>query len=121
MSTRARMTAVAIGLTGGVVSGLLGVGGGVVMVPGLVLGLRVAQRRAHATSLAAIAPVAAVGAAVYAASDGMVHLGFAGLLAAGSVVGAPLGVRALAVVPERALRAIFVVASLVAGIRLVIA
>ncbi|HTU77328.1 MAG TPA: TSUP family transporter [Solirubrobacteraceae bacterium] len=53
--------AVAIGLAGGVVAGLLGVGGGVLFVPGLVLLLGLDQHQAEATSLLAIVPVAIVG------------------------------------------------------------
>ena len=54
--------AIVIGLAGGVVSGLLGVGGGVLFVPGLVIFLSLNQHHAEATSLLAIVPVAAVGA-----------------------------------------------------------
>ncbi len=54
--------AIAIGLAAGVVAGLLGVGGGVLFVPGLVLFLGLGQHQAEATSLLAIVPVALVGA-----------------------------------------------------------
>ncbi len=54
--------AVAIGLAAGVVAGLLGVGGGVLFVPGLVIFLDLTQHQAEATSLLAIVPVALVGA-----------------------------------------------------------
>jgi hypothetical protein len=51
----------AIGLAGGVIAGLLGVGGGVLFVPGLVFFLGLDQHHAEATSLLAIVPVAIVG------------------------------------------------------------
>lgn len=54
--------AIAIGLAGGVIAGLLGVGGGVLFVPGLVIFLGLNQHQAEATSLLAIVPVAIVGA-----------------------------------------------------------
>ena len=54
--------AIAIGLAGGVIAGLLGVGGGVLFVPGLVIFLSLSQHQAEATSLLAIVPVALVGA-----------------------------------------------------------
>ena len=54
--------AIVIGLAGGVVAGLLGVGGGVLFVPGLVIFLGLSQHHAEATSLLAIVPVAIVGA-----------------------------------------------------------
>ena len=53
--------AILIGLAGGIVAGLLGVGGGVLFVPGLVLVLGLSQHQAEATSLLAIVPVAIVG------------------------------------------------------------
>jgi len=53
--------AIAIGLVGGVVAGLLGVGGGVLFVPGLVFFVGLDQHHAEATSLLAIVPVAVVG------------------------------------------------------------
>jgi uncharacterized protein len=53
--------AIALGLLGGVVAGLLGVGGGVLFVPGLVFFVGLDQHHAEATSLLAIVPVAVVG------------------------------------------------------------
>ncbi len=53
--------AVLIGLAAGVVAGLLGVGGGVLFVPGLVFFMGLGQHQAEATSLLAIVPVAIVG------------------------------------------------------------
>ena len=54
--------AVAIGLAGGVLAGMLGIGGGVLFVPGLVFFLSLSQHQAEATSLLAIVPVAIIGA-----------------------------------------------------------
>jgi uncharacterized membrane protein YfcA len=53
--------AIAVGLGAGVLAGLLGVGGGVLFVPGLVFFLGLGQHQAEATSLLAIVPVALVG------------------------------------------------------------
>ena len=65
------------------------------MIPLLVLLTGHSQREAHATSLAAILPIAAIGAATFAVA-GEVDPGLAGLLGAGAVVGAPLGARVMA-------------------------
>lgn len=54
--------AILIGFCAGVSSGMLGIGGGVLFVPGLVFFLSQGQLEAEATSLLAIIPVAAVGA-----------------------------------------------------------
>ncbi len=53
--------AILLGLAGGVIAGLLGVGGGVLFVPGLVFFVGLDQHHAEATSLLAIVPVAIVG------------------------------------------------------------
>lgn len=54
--------AAALGLLAGVLSGMFGVGGGILFVPTLVLVLELGQLSAQATSLAAMIPVVAVGA-----------------------------------------------------------
>jgi uncharacterized protein len=95
-----------VGAAAGFLSGLFGVGGGILIVPGLVMLLGMRQRRAHATSLAAILPIAVTGAAGYAV-EGAVSLPAAGLLTLGAAVGALVGTRALRRVPERGLAAGF--------------
>jgi uncharacterized protein len=55
------IAAIVIGLAAGVLAGLLGVGGGVLFVPALVLFIGLDQHHAEATSLLAIVPVALVG------------------------------------------------------------
>ncbi|AYF98035.1 sulfite exporter TauE/SafE family protein [Protaetiibacter intestinalis] len=97
----------AIGALTGFVSGLFGVGGGIVIVPALVAAFHMDQRRAAATSLVALLPISVVGTVVYALS-GQVHWLAAALLAAGSVVGSPIGVRLLHRIPHRVLPWIFV-------------
>lgn len=54
--------AVAVGVAGGLLAGLVGVGGGVLFVPGLAIFLGLSQLSAEATSLLAIVLVGAVGA-----------------------------------------------------------
>jgi uncharacterized protein len=53
--------AILIGVAAGLLAGLLGVGGGVLFVPGLVIFVGLSQHEAEATSLLAIIPVAIVG------------------------------------------------------------
>jgi len=93
----------AIGLSGGVFSGLLGVGGGVVMVPLLVLWSGYSQREAHVASLGAIVPISAAGAIAFGAA-GEVRLKEAAALALGAIAGAQVGARVLARARERTLK-----------------
>jgi uncharacterized protein len=105
-------------LLAGVMSGLLGVGGGVVMVPLLVYVAHLSQHQAHATSLAAVVLMGAAGAATYAL-DGEVDITVAALLAAGSLFGAPLGARIMARTAEGPLKVAFgVLMLIVAGLLL---
>jgi uncharacterized membrane protein YfcA len=96
----------AIGLGGGLLSGLLGVGGGVIMVPLLVLWAGYAQREAHAMSLGAIIPISIAGIATYGIA-GEVRYWYALALAAGAVAGAQIGARLLAQIDERLLKVVF--------------
>lgn len=109
----------AIGLAGGLFSGLLGVGGGVVMVPLLVLWGGFGQRDAHAVSLGAIIPISAAGVLTFgAAGEIQVWEGLA--LAAGAIAGAQVGARLLARVDERRLKLAFGVFMLIVAVLLVV-
>ena len=93
----------AIGGAGGLLSGLLGVGGGVIMVPLLVLRAGYKQRDAHAISLGAIVPISFASVLTYGLA-GEVRVGYALALALGSVVGARIGAGLLARIHERPLK-----------------
>ena len=80
---------VVVGILAGTLSGLFGVGGGVLVVPALLL-LGVDQRRAAGTSVAAILPTAIVGAIGYALT-GQIDWIAGLLLAIGAVIGAQIG------------------------------
>jgi hypothetical protein len=114
---RSTLAIVLCGLVAGVMSGLLGVGGGIVMVPLLVLVAHQTQHQAHATSLAAVVFMGAVGAATFAA-DGQVEVPLAIALAAGSLIGAPLGARLMARTPEGQLKVLFGVLMLAVAVML---
>ena len=96
----------AIGLAGGVLSGLLGVGGGIVMVPLLVLRAGYAQRDAHAMSLGAIVPISVAGILTYGIA-GEVRLPEALALAAGAIGGARIGAGLLSRLGDRTLKLAF--------------
>ena len=89
---RPTVVVVGIGLTGGLISGLVGVGGGIVMVPLMVAVLGMTQHRAHGTSLAMIIPIAVSAMIPYWIANGMDWLVVASL-AGTSVVFAAVGAR----------------------------
>ena len=110
--------AIAIGVVAGMAAGLLGIGGGALFLPALVLLLGLSQLEAEATSLLAIVPVAAVGAVRQQrygnlrARDGLVM----GALASGGALG---GVALANALPERALEVAFAMLQLFVAAQLV--
>ena len=106
---------VVLGLAAGFLSGMFGVGGGILIVPGLLLILKFNQKLAAGTSLAAILPLALVGVVSYAI-NGNVSLTAAILVAVGSVFGARIGTRLLRKLPAKPLQigfAVFIVVVIV--------
>lgn len=102
----------------GILSGLLGVGGGIILVPVMVAFLGFTQHSAHATSLAVIVPTALVGGIVYG-MHGNMSLVLAATLAAGSILGASLGARWMTRIPAAQLKRMFGILLIIVGIRMV--
>ena len=107
------MRLVAIGLVSGFLSTLLGVGGGIVIVPLLMLWAGVEMRSAAATSLAAIGITAVAGVTTYAVI-GDVRPGYAALVGIPAAAGAIAGTRLQARLHARVVQYLF--AALLAGV-----
>jgi uncharacterized membrane protein YfcA len=104
-----------LGLIAGVASGMFGVGGAVVMIPGLVMLLKMSQHAANGTSLAALLlPVGFLGVVEYY-RRGEVNVPYAILLALGLFVGVMIGAKLAGVVSDLALRRAFGAFLLLAG------
>jgi uncharacterized membrane protein YfcA len=110
----------AVGIAAGFLAGLFGVGGGLLIVPGLVLAAGMDQRLAHGTSLAAVLPISVASGVTYAA-HGNVDWPAALWLSVGAVAGAVIGTRLLHVLPHRTLVIVFSVVVLASAVRLFIA
>ena len=108
-----------VGIVGGLLSGLFGVGGGIVMVPLLIMLARMDQKRASTTSLVAIVPTAVAGSITYFA-NGQVDVLAAAIVAAGGIVGAWIGARLLRRISMEWLRWAFIALLVVVAIRLVV-
>lgn len=111
------VTAILMGGAAGVISGLLGVGGGILFVPALTLVLSLSQVKAEATSLLAIIPVALVGAARQY-QYGNVRVRDGAVLGALSAAGVLGGVALANVLPQRALKLGFAALMLLAAAQL---
>lgn len=112
------MTKILTGFMVGVLSGLLGVGGGVFMVPIMVGWFGFTQHIAQATSLAMIIPTALVGSVIYS-FHGSIDLTIAAVLAAGSMLSAAVGSRVMTRMPAARLKQLFGLMLFLVGIRMV--
>lgn len=110
---------IAIGLVSGFFSALFGVGGGIVIVPLLVIVLRFGQRLATGTSLAAILVSAIAGASTYAL-HGEVKPGAAAIVGVPAVVGVLAGTALQQRIPVDKLAYGFAVVLAAVGVRLLV-
>lgn len=111
---------VAIGFAVGILSGLLGVGGGIFLVPIMVTYYAVSQHTAQATSLAVVIPTAVSGAVVYG-WHGNLDLALTLNLVVGSMLGASLGARLAKKLPAAQLKRLFGLMLVLVGLRMVLA
>jgi len=107
-----------IGLAAGVLSGLFGIGGGIVIVPALLLLAKMPQLTATGTSLGALMlPIgAAVGAWQYHRA-GNLDVRASLLIAAGIAVGAWIGARVALHLPQQTLQRAFAVLLVIVAVR----
>lgn len=111
------MSILLVGLGAGFLSGIFGVGGGILIVPGLVFFAKMDQRRAHGTSLAAVLPISLASLITYWSHD-HVDWHVALWLAIGAVGGAILGTKLLKTARHDALSYGFAAVLVVSAIRL---
>ncbi len=111
---------VLVGLTAGIVGGALGVGGGIIFIPALVIFFAVEQKSAQGTALAVMVPMALVGAFLYwRNSEITINPAMVALLACGAVVGVVIGSQLLAAhLPAHVLRKAFAVFMVVVAVKM---
>lgn len=113
------MRLVAIGLVAGLFSALFGVGGGIVVVPLLILAARYSERPAMATSLAAVAVISLVGTVTYAL-HGELKPGAAAIVGLPAMVGAVVGTAVQQRLATRTLSLAFALLLAAIGARLLV-
>ena len=119
MSIEYAVLVVAVGLGVGIISALFGVGGGIVMVPFMVLILDKSQHLAEGTSLLVIVPTALAGVYAHRKARYVTWRTFLALGAAGAV-GAVVGARVALVIDGPLLQKLFALFVAAVGIRLII-
>jgi len=106
-----------VGLTAGVLAGLFGIGGGLIMVPAMVLLFSFDQHTAQGTSLLVIIPAAAAGSVTHY-RQGRLVVGGALALAAGGVIGALIGSTTALTLDDGLLQRLFALFLIAMAIRL---
>lgn len=109
----------AVGLGAGFLAGLLGIGGGVVMVPAMVLIFGFDQHVAQGTSLLVIIPAALTGSYTHH-RNGRLLLRDAALLAAGGVIGALIGSVSALSLEDTILRRLFAAFLILTALRMLL-
>ena len=110
---------IAIGLLGGFISGSLGVGGGIIIVPALIFLLGLTQHQAQGTSLAMmLAPIGILAAFNYY-REGHINVSYALILMGVFILGGYLGSLFAINLPAAALKKIFGILMLIVGLRMI--
>lgn len=110
---------VILGLAAGTISGLVGIGGGVIIVPALMYLFGLSQHQAQGTTLALLVPPIGLLAAWTYYKHGYVNLRIAGLVCLGFFLGGLLGAQLAVRLTDPALRRIFGVALLLIALRMI--
>lgn len=114
------ITAVTMGLATGLLSGIMGVGGGVILVPMLAVFLNLPQHLAQGVSMIVIIPTAIAGI-IHFYKEKLIDFRVAGLLAAGAIVGSLLSSNLVQYIPGADLKRIFGAFVIYTGIRMILA
>lgn len=108
-----------LGLLAGVLSGLIGIGGGLLIIPALVLFFGFGQHLAQGTTLALMVPPIGLLAAWTYYKGGYVDLKAAGLICLGFFIGGWLGAKLAVHLSNTVLQRIFGISMLAASIKLI--
>jgi hypothetical protein len=108
-----------LGLVAGTSSGLIGIGGGVLVVPALVFLFGFSQHQAQGTSLAMLLPPIGILAAWHYYQHGDVHVKVAGLLCVGFVLGGLIGSKIATDLSSAVLERVFGVALMLIALKMI--
>jgi uncharacterized protein len=111
---------VLLGLVAGVLSGLIGIGGGVLIVPALVFLFGLSQHQAQGTTLALLIPPIGILATWMYYKEGYVDIKIAALVAAGFVLGSLVGAKLSISLSNVVLEKVFGVALLLIAIKMIL-
>ena len=110
---------VLIGISAGVLSGFVGIGGGIIIVPALVLLLGISQHDAQGTSIALMLPPIGILAAYNYYKAGSLNINYAIIIAIAFIAGAYFGSKLSLSLPQLTVKRIFGAIMLLIAIRMI--
>ena len=119
MTTEQLLILCGVGLLAGVLSGMIGIGGGVVIVPALVYFMGISQLEAQGTSVALMLPPIGILAAMNYYKQGYIKWEYALVIALTFVVGGYFGSKLSLSLPPQTVRRVFGVIMLIGGFKLI--
>ncbi|HQQ11580.1 MAG TPA: sulfite exporter TauE/SafE family protein [Bacteroidales bacterium] len=118
MTSSTLIILILIGLFAGAFSGMIGLGGGLIIIPALIYLLGMNQYMAQGTSLAIMLPPIGLMAAFNYYKAGALNLKYAMIIAVAFFIGGYFGSKWALTIPEAVLRKIFAVALIIVAIRM---
>lgn len=112
------ITLVIIGLVAGIFSGMIGIGGAIIIIPALVFILGMSQHEAQGTSLALMLPPIGILAAYNYWKADALNLKYALIIASAFIIGGYFGSRIALEIPVENLRKIFAIALIIIALNL---
>lgn len=118
MTVQIILLLILIGLSAGILSGLVGVGGGIIVVPALVFFLGFSQQQAQGTSLGLLLLPVGILAVLNYYNKGHIDMRVVGIMAAAFIVGGWLGSKWALALPEITVKRIFAVILFYTGFKM---
>jgi uncharacterized membrane protein YfcA len=109
---------VLVGITAGILSGILGLGGGIVIVPALVFLFGMSQHHAQGTTLALMVPPIGLLAAMVYYKQGYVDIKAAAFICAGFFIGGLIGAKAAARIDDVVLSKVFATVMIIVAVKM---
>lgn len=107
-----------IGIIAGIISGMIGIGGGIVIIPMLIFILGFSQHKAQGTTLALMVPPIGILAAIEYYKKGHVDIKAAALICAGFFIGGLIGAKIANFTEAKTLAKIFALILIATGIKM---
>jgi uncharacterized protein len=108
-----------LGVVAGILSGILGIGGGVIIIPALVFLFGVSQHMAQGTTLALMIPPIGILAAMEYYKKGFVDIKIAAFICIGFVLGGFFGAKFAMAIDEQILKKVFGIFFLIISLRMI--